>query len=328
MKPFFLGLGRDLLNAEGKASFGEGPLELLKQQTHIRWEFMPERVGEITPEIMARYDGIHISAAKVTAKSLAGDAQRVRIVSRHGVGYDAVDVRSLARAGVITTNTPIAVRRPVAVAALSFIFALAGRLVTKDKLVREGRWLERNNHMGLGLTTRTLGVVGVGGIGKALLALAKPFGWRMLASDPHVPASVMASLGAEKTDFDQLLAASDFVVASLILNEHTHHWFNAHAFARMKPEAFFINMARGGVVDESALIHALEHRQIAGAGLDVFEQEPIAPDNPLLNMDQVLLTPHALCWTDECFDAIAREGLSNVIAYSRGEHPASVVSPD
>jgi D-3-phosphoglycerate dehydrogenase len=168
----------------------------------------------------------------------------------------------------------------------------------------------------------------VGGIGKTLLALAKPFGWRMLASDPNVPAPVMASLGAEKADFSQLLAASDFVVASLILNEHTRHWFNAKAFAMMKREAFFINMARGGVVDESALIHALEQRQIAGAGLDVFEQEPIAPDNPLLNMDQVLLSPHALCWTDECFDAIAREGLGNVIAFSRGEHPPSVVKPE
>jgi phosphoglycerate dehydrogenase-like enzyme len=325
MKPFFLGLSRDLLNAQGKASFGDGPLELLNQQSHIQWEFMPESVREITPQIMARYDAIHISSPKVTAQSLAGDAQRVKLVSRHGVGYDSVDVRSLSQAGVITTNTPIAVRRPVAVAALSFIFALAGRLFTKDRLVREGRWLERNNHMGLGLTTRTLGIVGVGGIGKELLALAKPFGWRMLASDPHVAAPVIESLGAEKTDFDRLLAESDFVVATLILDEHTRHWFNASAFAAMKPQAFFINMARGGVVDEQALIQALEQKQIAGAGLDVFEQEPIASSNPLLSMEQVILTPHALCWTDECFDAIAREGLGNVIAFSRGERPASVV---
>jgi D-3-phosphoglycerate dehydrogenase len=96
----------------------------------------------------------------------------------------------------------------------------------------------------------------------------------------------------------------------------------------MKPQAFFINMARGGVVDEHALIQALEQKQIAGAGLDVFEQEPIASTNPLLRMEQVLLTPHALCWTDECFDAIAREGLGNVIAFSRGERPASVVQAD
>ena len=323
---FFLGLSRDLLTDEGKPSFGEAPLLLLDGERRIRWEFIPESVHEITPEIMERYDGIHINTPTVTRASLTGAKRRVRIVSRHGVGYDSVDVAALAENGIITTNTPVAIRRPVAVAALSFIFALAGRLFTKDRLVRDGHWSARNNHMGLGLTTRTLGVVGVGGIGSELLRLAAPFGWRMLGCDPHVNATAIEALGAKKVSFDALLAESDFVVASLILNAKTRKLFDAAAFAAMKPSTFFINVARGGVVDEWALIEALAQNRIAGAGLDVFEREPIAADNPLLRMPQVILTPHALCWTDECFDAIAREGLGNVIAFARGERPASIVA--
>jgi D-3-phosphoglycerate dehydrogenase len=327
MQPFFLGLTRDLLTLEGKPSFGEAPLQLLDAERHLRWEFIPESLSEITPEIMARYDGIHVNTPRVTRASLAGGSPRVRIVSRHGVGYDSVDVAALAEHRIITTNTPVAIRRPVAVAALTFIFALAGRLFTKDRLVRQGQWNARNSHMGLGLTTRTLGVVGVGGIGRELLRLAAPFGWHMLACDPHVDTATIEALGARKSAFHDLLSRSDFVVSTLILDVTTRHLFNAAAFAAMKPEAFFVNMARGGVVDEQALIEALTQNRIAGAGLDVFEQEPIASDNPLLGMPQVILTPHALCWTDECFDAIAREGLANVIAFSRGDRPVSVVTP-
>jgi len=223
------------------------------------------------------------------------------------------------------TNTPVAVRRPVAVAALTFIFALAGKLVEKDRLTRSGRWHERTSHMGLGLTTRTLGVIGVGGIGRELLALARPFGWKMLAADPYVAATSVASLGVDLVPLDRLLQVSDFVVATVLLNEHTRHLMNAQRFAQMKRSAYFVNMSRGPIADEDALIAALRIGTIAGAGLDVFEQEPIAPDNPLLAMDNVLVTPHALCWTDECFDAIAREGLGSILDFANGRVPKSIV---
>jgi D-3-phosphoglycerate dehydrogenase len=142
-----------------------------------------------------------------------------------------------------------------------------------------------------------------------------------------VDPSVVRDLGAELVELDALLPQADFVVATCLLNEQTRHLMNARRFALMKSEAFFINMARGPVVDESALIAALRSGIIAGAGLDVFEQEPVAPDNPLLTMDQVILTPHALCWTDECFDAIAREGLSCIADFARGKQPRSIVRP-
>lgn len=324
---FRLGLTRDLLTPDGKASFGEAALEVLQGNPAIEWEYLPESVSEITPAIAARYDGLYVNAPLVTKASVANPDCRVRIVARHGVGYDSVDVPALGARGITVTNTPQAIRRPVAVAALTFAFALAGRLTEKDRLTRAGRWHERTGYMGMGLTRRTLGVIGAGGIGRELIALAKPFGWKILAADPYASAASVEAVGASLVELDTLLEQSDFVVACCVLNAETRHLMNAARFARMKRTAYFINMARGPVVDEPALIEALRSGQIAGAGLDVFEQEPVAPDNPLLRMDQVLVTPHALCWTDECFDAIAREGLGCIVDFSLGRTPKSVVKP-
>ena len=326
-KVFRVGLTRDLLDARGEPSFGRGPLALLDDDPRIEWEWLPESVTEITPAIMARYDGLYVNSPQVTAAAVAGDDLRVRIVARHGVGFDSVDVAGLAARGVITTNTPVAIRRPVAVAALTFILAFAGRLIVKDRLTRAGRWNERTSHMGLGLTTRTLGLIGAGGIGRELLALARPFGWRMLVADPYVDEAAVAALGASRVDLDDMLAQSDFVVATVLLNDQTRHLMNAARFARMKPSAFFVNLSRGPICDERALIAALTDGTIAGAGIDVFEQEPVAPDNPLLKLDNVMVTPHALCWTDECFDAIAREGLGCIVDFAHGRRPRSVVGP-
>ena len=323
---FRVGLSHDILTRDGKPSFGTGPLELLADETRIEWEFLPESVDEITPDIMARYDGLYVNAPRLTAASVARADLRVRIVARHGVGYDSVDVPALAAKGVIATNTPVAVRRPVAVAALTFILALAGRLVQKDRLTRTGHWHDRTSHMGLGLTTRTLGVIGAGGIGRELLALARPFGWNMLATDPYADPAAVAALGAEPVPLERLLEASDFVVATVLLNDATRHLMNARRFACMKRSAYFINLSRGPIADEAALIDALRSGAIAGAGLDVFEQEPVAPDNPLLAMDNVLVTPHALCWTDECFEAIAREGLGCIVDFAHGRRPKSVIA--
>ena len=323
---FRVGLTRDLLTSSGDPAFGAGPLAILNDDPRIEWEFIAETVDEVTPDIMARYDGLYAGLPRVTAASVARADRRVRIVCRHGVGYDSVDVAAMAQRGIVVTNTPVAIRRPVSVAILTFIFAFAGKLIEKDRLVRTGRWNARTDYMGLGLTTRTLGIIGAGGIGKELLALARPFGWKMLAVDPYVDAKVIESLGAQKVDLETMLRQSDFVVACVILNAETRHMMNAARFAQMKRTAYFINMARGPVHDEAALIQALRSGQIAGAGIDVFEQEPTPNDNPLLKMDNVLLTPHALCWTDECFDAIAREGLTCMADFANGRRPKSVVA--
>jgi phosphoglycerate dehydrogenase-like enzyme len=324
---FKLGIAREVLNAEGQPSFGARALEVLKANPALEWEYTAENVREITPAIAARYDAIYVSSTRVTRASVAGADCRVRIVARHGVGYDSVDVEALTEKGIVLTNTPHAVRRPVAVATLTLILALAGKLFAKDRLTRAGRWNERNQHMGLGLTSRTLGVIGAGSIGQEILRLAAPFGLKLLAADPFVAEAALAPLGARRVPLERLLREADFVVASCLLTEQTYHLIGAAQFAQMKREAYFINVARGPVADEPALIEALRERRIAGAGLDVFEQEPVAPDNPLLAMDNVIVTPHALCWTDECFHEIAATGLGSVAEFSLGRRPVHVVNP-
>ncbi|MBI1244733.1 MAG: dehydrogenase [Alphaproteobacteria bacterium] len=325
---FKVGLSRDILDSKGEPSFGRAALAVLDGNPALEWEYFPERFTELTPDIASQYDGIYISSPKVTRASLARADRRVKIIARHGVGYDSVDIPATSEFGVIVTNTPLAIRRPMAVAALTLIFALASRLAVKDRLVREDRWFERTNHMGLGFTGRTLGLIGAGGIGQEIMGLAKPFFGRMIAADPYGDASRVASFGASLAPLETVMAESDFVVCCCLLTDETRHIVDAARLARMKPSAFLINVARGPVVDEPALIAALRAGTIAGAGLDVFEKEPIGTDNPLKTMDNVLLAPHSLGWTDECFHDIASTGLKSIVDFSLGRRPVHMVNPE
>jgi len=325
---FKLGIMRDLLNAVGEPSFGSAALEVLKGNPALQWEYTPAVVREITPDLAARYDGLYVNSARVTAATVGRADCRLRIVARHGIGYDSVDVPALTAKGVVLTNTPLAIRRPVAVATLTLLFALAGRLYAKDRITRAGRWAERNDLMGKGLVGRTLGIVGGGGIGQELLKVSAPFGMRRLVADPYANLPALQALEASVVPLERLMAESDFVVVACLLNEETRHLVGAKQFALMKPGAYFINVARGPIVDEQALIATLRAGRIAGAGLDVFEQEPVDPANPLLTMDNVIVTPHALCWTDECFHAIASSGLQSVVDFSLGRRPAHIVNAE
>lgn len=324
---FRVGVTRDLITASGAPCFNPAAFDELAANPDIEWEWM-EDCAEITPDHCARYDAIHVNLPRVTAASVARNDCRVKIFARNGVGYDTVDVAACAAKGIFTTNTPFAIRRPVAVAALTHVFALTTKIFTKDRIVRDGRWNDRVEHMGVGLTTRTLGVVGVGGIGSELIRLARPFFGRIIAADPYVAEAQIAGLGAEKVDLDTLMAEADAVVVCCLLTEHTRHLIGAGEFARMKPTAFFVNVGRGPIHDEAALIAALHSGGIAGAGLDVTEVEPIADDNPLLAMDNTIITAHALCWTDECFEEIARTALRSIADVSLGRRPRHVVEPD
>jgi phosphoglycerate dehydrogenase-like enzyme len=239
---FRLGLTRDLLTPSGTPSFGMGALEVLNSQPNIEWEYLPESLTEITPDVAARYDGLYVNSPQVTAASVARADRRVRIVARHGVGYDSVDVAALAAQGVTVTNTPVAVRRPVAVASLTLIFALAGRLFAKDRLIRAGRWHERTGHMGLGLTTRTLGVIGAGGIGRELLALAKPFGWRMLAAESSRSKQL---LEAQRDDAMHRCARAEQSLALAMQEKAVLAEQLSHTANRASEERFVLEHQRG-----------------------------------------------------------------------------------
>ena len=323
---FKVGTTRDLRRANGNPAFNTAAFDELKANPEIDWEWIDEEVTEITPDIAARYDAIHVNLPRVSAQSIARDDCRVKVFARNGVGYDSVDVVACAARGILVTNTPKAIRRPVAVAALTLIFALAGKLAAKDRIARSGNWDARVEHMGLGLTSRALGLIGAGGIGQELIPLARPFFREVLVADPHVEAETITGLGARKIEFAELLATADFVTACCPLNDETRHMMNADAFSTMKPTANFINVARGPVHDETALIAALQAGQIAGAALDVTEVEPLAAESPLTGMDNVILTPHSLCWTDECFEDIARTALRSIVDISLGRTPAHVVA--
>ena len=324
---FKIGMTRDLMRSDGTPAFDPRAFDELRSNDAIAWEWIPEDVSEITPEIAARYDGLLAGLPAITAATVARQDCRLKVVARNGVGYDSVDVAAATAKGIIVTNTPLAVRRPVAVAALTMIFALAGRLLKKNEIVRAGRWSDRTSYMGQGLTTRTLGVIGAGGIGQELLPLARPFFKRMIAADPYVDRARIAALGAEIVPLDRLMSEADYVVVTCILNDETHHLVNAARLRLMKPDAYLVNMARGPVVDEAALTKVLIDGSILGAGLDVTEREPISMLNPLLDLDNVIITPHALCWTDECFYDIAATALRSIGEVSQGRRPVHVVNP-
>jgi phosphoglycerate dehydrogenase-like enzyme len=323
---FRVGITRDILDSRGEPAFGREALAILANAPNVEWEYLSDKVRELTPDHAARYDAVYVNMARTPGSAVARADCRLRVVARHGVGYDSVDVPAMTRTGIVVTNTPMAMPRPVATIALTFILALAGKLMLKDRLTRTGRWDERMDNMGMGLTGRTLGVVGAGRIGKELLRMARVFDMKLLAADPYVNAVELSYIGARKVDLSALLRDSDFVVTIPLLDEGTRHLIGAPQFAQMKRSAYFINVSRGPVVDEPALIAALQEGRIAGAALDVFEQEPVDAANPLLAMDNVIVTPHALCWTDECFHNMATTGLTSIVDALSGRVPEFVVN--
>ena len=324
---FRVGLTRDILDSRGEPAFGRKALSVLDGAAHVEWDYLPDVVPHLTPEHAAQYDAVYVNIARVPAAAVARPDCRLRVVARHGVGYDSVDVAAMTEAGILVTNTPSPMPRPVATIALTFILALAGKLMLKDKLTRTGRWNERMDNMGLGLTGRTLGVIGAGRIGKELLRMARTFDLKLIAADPNVDTVELGYVGARKVGMDTLLATADFVVVACLLDPSTRHLVGAPQLAKMRPDAYFINVARGPIVDEPALIAALQAGKIAGAAVDVFEQEPVDPANPLLAMENVIVTPHSLCWTDECFHNMASTGLASIVDALAGKRPQFVVNP-
>ena len=326
-KKFRVGLTRDLMNRNGEPSFGREVLALLDRDD-VEWEWIPEAPPEITPDIAARYDGIHLGGPRLTRASIARDDFRLKIVARHGVGYDSVDVGACAERGIVVTNAPLGVRRPVAVMAMTFILALSQRLMFKQQLAREHRWGERQENLGDGLVGRTLGIIGAGSIGRETMRMAQPFNLDVLINDPYVDPAELQFAGGEIVGLDDLLARSDYVVIACLLNDDTRHLINARALSLMKPTAYLINVARGPIVDEKALIDALRAKTIAGAALEVFEQEPPAQDNPLLTMefgDSVIVTPHSLCWTDQCFAGLGGSAIQSIMDVAARKAPRYVV---
>ena len=325
--PFTVGITRDTLRADGTSIFDKRALQIFDDAT-LSWEFIPDNVKELTAAHGAQYDALCVLNPKVPAAVVSGPDRRVKIVARMGVGYDSVDVKACTENGVVLTNTPDGVRRPVATSILALILALSHKLATKDALTRTGRWSETTNHMGVGLTGKTVGSIGVGNIGGELFRLLAPLEMEHLAYDPYAKAEDAAKLRVRLADKETVFRESDFVCVNTPLTPETRGFIGAREFALMKPTAYFINTARGPIVDEKALYAALSGKRIAGAALDVFEVEPVSQDNPLLELENVIVTPHSICWTDEFFRRNAESAFRSVVAVATGKTPTFVVNRD
>jgi len=286
---------------------------------------MPPQPGKLgTPDALDQFDAIFSLALKIDAQSLKG-IERLAVVARWGVGYDMIDVGALTAADVMLCITPNAVKRPVAEAILTLIFALAKNLFLQDRITRGGGWRKDLKKLGTTLPGKTLGSVGCGNIARELFLLAKPLGFsRILAYDPFVKECP----GVELVDLDTLFRESDFVAVNTLLNKSTRGMIGEQQFRAMKPSAYFINTSRGPIVQHDALVRALKEDWIAGAGIDVFPVEPAPKDDPLFALDNVILSPHGLAWTDSLMRDNGREAFANVLAISRGELPGGIVNRD
>ena len=294
----------------------------------VEYEFMPEYKSHVSPSQICDYDAVITLRPRYDTLSLQG-VERLAVIARWGVGYDMIDVSACSESDVLLAITSDAVRRPVAEAIVTLILALARRVLTKDKVVREGRWDLRGAHPGLGLRGKTLGSVGIGNIGTELMRLLEPFGLsRRLAFDPFVSAENAASLGVQSVDLPTLFRESDFVTINCPLNDDTRGLIDAHLLRLMKPTAYLINTARGAIVKQDDLVEILQLHRIAGAGLDVFDPEPLPADHPLTKLDNVILSPHSLAWTDHLYLDNSSGACENVLAVFSGRIPAHTVNQD
>ena len=256
--------------------------------------------------------------------------QGLRVVSTMAVGYDHIDVAACSRKGILVTNTPGVLTETTADFAFALLLAAARRLPEAERAVREGRWSTWHPSFLLGqdVAGATLGIVGLGAIGAAVARRARGFDMRILYYSRTRRPELEEELGVTYTPLENLLADADFVSVHVPLTADTRHMFNADAFNRMKPGAIFINTARGAVVDESALLRALESQRIAAAAIDVAEAEPVPKHDMLLRMPNLLVTPHIASASVATRQRMARMAVDNIVEALEGKTPEHCVNVD
>jgi phosphoglycerate dehydrogenase-like enzyme len=325
-KPFRVALSGDFKKPDGSAVFPDFDLTPLQQAKGVEMAYL-SGTSPIPANELTNFDALILLASRYGRSSIHPNG-RLCAVARFGVGYDSVDVPACTEAGVALVITPDGVRRPVAVSIITFILALTGKLMAKDKLARQGPegFAARGQHMGVGLVGKVLGSVGIGNIGAEMFRLAKPFDMKFIAHDPYADPKMAQELGVELVALDDVFRRADIVTVNCPLSDKTHHLVNAERLGLMKRTAYFINTARGPITDQKALTKVLQEKRIAGAGLDVFEQEPTDPDDPIFKLDNVITAPHALCWTDQCFAGNGAADVKAVLDIWAGKEPRGVVN--
>jgi phosphoglycerate dehydrogenase-like enzyme len=320
---FHVGVTRDLLRPDGSLVFAPIGLEALDGPGIIT-NFLDEDLRELTPDQLDGLDALFHFSPAVSAASLEG-VERLALIARHGVGLDFIDLQACTARGVAVTITPGGVTRAMASAAVAFVLALSHRLLQRHEHLVAGRWSEgRFDLLGLGLTARSLGVIGYGRVGREVVRLLRPWELRVLVaqrSDPRDP-------DVEHVALDALLEESDVVVVACPLTPETHHLLDARRLALLKPTALLVNVSRGPVIDQAALAEALREGRLAGAALDVFEQEPIDPADPILTAPGFIGSPHSLGYWDELFRRCVADACAAILDVAAGRVPRDVANAD
>ncbi len=316
------------------SSFGRLFPEHLEQLSRLgevqRFEF-PSTIGG--KELAQALQGFPILIVSVTPRftpEFFAAKDETWLIARHGIGVDNVHLPSATAHGVLVTRVPgPAERDAVAEATVALLLTLLRHIPQAAAAVRQGRWADRAAFIGVELRGKTVGLIGFGNIGSRVgEILVRGFGAQVLAYDPNVPPETVRAAGAEPVDLETLLQESEIISLHASLTEENYHLLSHEAFARMKPGVILVNTARGELIDEAALIAALESGKVAGAALDVVEGEPIGSDHPLLRFPNVLVVPHIAAYTRETLRRMGEKMISDVERVLRGEVPDDVVNPE
>jgi len=265
-----------------------------------------------------QFDGAICGDDRYTSRALEACAPRLKIISKWGTGIDSIDAEACARLGIKIGRTPNAFTLPVADTVMGYILAFSRRQPWMDRAIKHGVW---EKIPGKALHEQTLGIIGVGAIGKALTRRARVFGMKVIGTDiieiDHV---FVAETGIQMSNLEFLLSNSDYISLNCDLNPSSHHLINQHSLAHVKPGAVLINSARGPIVKETDLVTALQSEKLAGAALDVFEYEPLPLDSPLMNMDNVMLAPHNANSSPAAWERVHWNTIKNLLAGLNIEH--------
>ena len=298
-------------------------MRLISSVAEVRILSQPDEAGLLQeiPEADALLVRMPVSAKAVRA------GKRLRVVARHGVGLDYIPVDVCTELGIPVTFTPDANTESVAEHVIGSMIALAHRIGPADRAVRQGNWSWRDRSVGLDLFGRTLGVIGFGRIGSRVAEVAtEAFRMKVLVHDPYLSPDFAGPRGITRVSLDELLSKSDFVTIHVPLTPDTKHMLNSARIGSMRRGSFLINAARGGLVDTEALANALISYQLAGAALDVLEDEPPKQDNPLLCLENVLITPHSAALTEEAMSRMGMTAAEDIVRVLRGERAKNVAN--
>jgi phosphoglycerate dehydrogenase-like enzyme len=338
---FRVALTGDLLDEFGALAYGDAGLSPLLSHPAVSCSFLADLAPkpgdpdywsrlyslEVTANHIQGIDGLVVVRPWVKASAFAHGAPDLVVIGRSGAGYDKIDLTACTENGVAVFNAPLALNHSTASSALLFMLVLAKRLKEQERVTRQGCWDRQAAVTGSEIQGRTLGIVGLGHSGRELARLVAPFSMQILAYSPHAEPAAAEALGVHLTSLNELLKESDFVSLHSRLTPESRRMIGAAQLTLMKPTAYVINIARGELVDQQALVAALRARTIAGAGLDVFEVEPLPTDDPLLELDNVIVTPHWLASTSDVWAATGAAMAEGMLLAARGYVPDNVVNP-